>query len=207
MAFVAACTATFAAEVVWQHSLNAGGSWQCTLFSMQAKYTPSIVLHFQLWRLLTSAFLHNGFLHLFWNCFSILMIGFTAEREMPRKEFLTLLGVGTLGANLASAVFKPYTIGVGASGTIFALMGVIAVWYWLNQERLGPNKYIFLAFFILIGIFTVMNVFSAASVDFYCHIGGFVTGAPLAILYLRPASSFDADRYVPHHAHAALPNC
>lgn len=50
---------------------------------------------------------------------------------------MLLLLVGSYEGNVFSAIFKPYTIGVGASCTIFALIGCLCVWYWLNYHKLG----------------------------------------------------------------------
>ena len=56
--------------------------WVCTLHTFQAKFTYDITKKYQVWRLITAVFLHNGVLHLFWNMFSTLMIGFTVEQQM-----------------------------------------------------------------------------------------------------------------------------
>ena len=102
--------------------------------------------------------------------------------------------MGSYEGNVLSAIFKPYTIGVGASCTIFALMGVLAVWYWLNYYRMGQNRHIFLVFFILIGVFSVMNVMAGSNIDIYGHLGGLITGVPLGVLYLRTDSSDDTQK-------------
>ena len=99
--------------------------------------------------------------------------------------------MGSYEGNVLSAIFKPYTIGVGASCTIFALMGALAVWYWLNYYRLGQNRHIFLAFFILIAVFSVMNLLAGANIDIFGHIGGFIAGVPLGVLFLKSELSDD----------------
>ena len=73
-------------------------------------------------------------------------------------------------------------------------MGALAIWYWLNYYRMGPNRHIFLVFFILIGAFSVMNILSGANIDIYGHLGGFITGVPLGILYLRAEQSDDVQK-------------
>jgi rhomboid protease GluP len=85
------------------------------------------------WRLFTPIFLHNNWIHLFWNIFSLFMIGFVVESEIqtPRK-YLILLLTGGVAGNLFSAWAKPYSIGVGASAAIFAVLGALCVWVWLN---------------------------------------------------------------------------
>ena len=135
---------------------------------------------------MTAVFLHNGVLHLFWNMFSVLMIGFTVEHAMQTtQKYLWLLALGSYHGNVWSAIFMPYSIGVGASCTIFALIGVMVVWFWLNYHRLGQNRFVFLVFLVLIALFSVMNVLAGANVDIWGHVGGFVIGAPLGVLFLR----------------------
>jgi len=108
------------------------------------------------------------------------------------ERFVILLAVGSYEGNVLSAIFKPYTIGVGASCTIFALIGALCVWYWLNYHRMGQNRNIFLVFLLLIGIFSVMNIITATNIDVFGHLGGLLTGPPLAVLFLRSSNFEDA---------------
>ena len=124
-----------------------------------------------------------------------MLIGFTVERSVEsRNKFLILLAAGSYEGNVLSAIFKPYSVGVGASCTIFALLGVLAIWYWLNYYRLGQNRFVFLVFFILIGVFSVMNILAASNIDVYGHLGGFIVGVPLGVLFLRSESSDDTTK-------------
>ena len=200
MLFVVACTGTyFASKVVESTLISADNGdqerWMCTLHTLQAKFTYDITRRYQIWRLLAAVFLHNSFLHLFWNMFSFLMIGFTVEQAVQSSQkYLLLLLLGSYHGNVWSAIFKPYTIGVGASCTIFSLLGVIAIWFWLNYHRLGPNRNIFMVFFILIGVFSLMNVLAGANIDIYGHLGGLIIGLPLGVLFLRTEQSDDVRR-------------
>ena len=106
-------------------------------------------------------------------------------------KFLILIIVGSYQGNVLSAIFKPYSIGVGASCTIFACIAVLGIWYWLNYYRLGQNRHIFLVFFILIGAFSLMNFLAANNIDMYGHLGGFLAGLPLGVLYLKSEGSDD----------------
>lgn len=102
------------------------------------------------WTLITSMFMHAGFLHLFVNMFSLFFLGNFIERIIGRKRLFWLYIIsgifaglffvflsyfigsicivelfgGCLGAKIFSS---PDTIAVGASGAIFALAGLLAV--------------------------------------------------------------------------------
>jgi len=61
------------------------------------------------------------------------MIGFVVESEIQTpKKYFTLVLAGGVAGNLFSAWSKPYSIGVGASAAIFAVLGALKVWVWLN---------------------------------------------------------------------------
>ncbi|MCX6748263.1 MAG: rhomboid family intramembrane serine protease [Candidatus Pacearchaeota archaeon] len=85
------------------------------------------------WSLLTHMFMHAGFFHLFFNMFTLFFIGNFIEKIIGRKRFFWfyllsgLLGgiffvlAGILGLS------NPEIYGVGASGAIFGLLGLLAV--------------------------------------------------------------------------------
>ena len=95
-----------------------------------------------LWTVFTSMFMHAGVMHLFFNMFSLWFVGRFAETIIGRKRllyfylisgifagivFALLLGLfGTAG--IGEKIFgNPDIAGVGASGAIFGLIGLIAV--------------------------------------------------------------------------------
>ena len=123
--------------------------------------------------------------------FSVLTMSFTVEKYIDNtRNFILILLLGSYEGNVLSAIIRPYTIGVGASCTIFALLGVLLIWFWVNYERFGENRKIFLVFLIVIGVFSIMNVFISKSIDAWGHLGGFITGLPLGILLLK-SQGFD----------------
>lgn len=105
--------------------------------------TPSLILSGEnLWTFITSMFSHVLFFHLFANMFSLFFVGNFLERIIGRRRFLSVyLAAGILGGvffvGLAyigqlipygSILFGGIDInGVGASGAIFGLLGVLAV--------------------------------------------------------------------------------
>lgn len=94
-----------------------------------------------LWTLLTSVFMHGSFAHLFVNMFSLFFIGTFVEKLIGKKRFLLFYifaGIfaslffavlaGYFGFGILAKVFgTPETYGVGASGAIFGLLGLLAV--------------------------------------------------------------------------------
>lgn len=94
--------------------------------------TPSLILQgSSLWTLLTSMFTHVLFFHIFANMFSLFFIGNFLEKIIGKKRFFWIyLSSGILGGMffiLSGLIFNSNIPGIGASGAIFGILGVLAV--------------------------------------------------------------------------------
>lgn len=103
-----------------------------------------------LWTLATSMFLHMNFAHLFFNMISLFFVGTLLEKIIGKKRFFLFYMIsglfaglffsllsGFFGAGIGEKIFgDPAIFGLGASGAIFGLVGVLAV--------LIPRKKIYL---------------------------------------------------------------
>lgn len=95
-----------------------------------------------IWTFLTSMFMHGGLAHIIFNMVSLFFVGTLTERIIGRKRYFwfyiaagvfagivfvslaQLFGGSLIGAKLFGS---PTVAGVGASGAIFGLLGVLAV--------------------------------------------------------------------------------
>ncbi len=94
--------------------------------------TPSLISSGQnLWTLFTSMFSHFMFFHIFANMFSLFFIGNFLEKLIGKKRlFWIYIFSGLTGGiffTLSGIIFSNDIPGVGASGAIFGLLGVLAV--------------------------------------------------------------------------------
>tara|TARA_Y100000310_G_scaffold328431_1_gene396553 strand:+ start:2644 stop:3456 length:813 start_codon:yes stop_codon:yes gene_type:complete len=94
--------------------------------------TPSLILTGKnLWTFLTSMFLHAGFFHIFANMFSLFFIGNFLEKLIGKKRFISIYLIsGLIGGIffvLSGAIFSNNIPGIGASGAIFGILGVLAI--------------------------------------------------------------------------------
>ncbi len=101
-------------------------------FESNIAITPNLILQGKsLWTLLTSMFSHVLFFHIFANMFSLFFIGNFLERIIGKKRFLAVYFIsGILGGIffvLSGMIFNDNVSGVGASGAIFGLIGILAV--------------------------------------------------------------------------------
>ena len=150
--------------------------------------------------IVTSIFLHGGWLHLIGNMWFLWIFGDNIEDELGHFPYLLFyVGCGLL-ASLAHVVANPQSTipAVGASGAIAGVMGAYMVRFpWARIVTLVP---IFL-FFTTIEIPAVVMLFywfaiqffsgaasfgaeSSGGVAWWAHIGGFVAGA--ALIWSRP---------------------
>ncbi len=129
------------------------------------------------WLLLTSAFLHGSFLHIAFNMYVLFALGPVLERVLGHGRYLVLYLVAALGGGVASFWFSSVNaVSVGASGAIFGLMGALVV----AGRRL---RYDIRQVLILLAINLVIG-FIAPGVDWRAHLGGLVTGAAVAAVFV-----------------------
>lgn len=158
-----------------------GGPKLCSLYLLGASWGPAIASG-ALWRLLFPMMLHANALHIFFNIFFQLRIGFGMEKQFGHRKFCLLyLWCGFLG-NLLSVAADPMKLAVGASTSGFGLLGVWIAEVLLTWEILGesrPRIFLWLAFMLVSCV--LMSTLSP-SVDFMGHFGGAFAGFLLAIM-------------------------
>ncbi|MEQ6887473.1 rhomboid family intramembrane serine protease [Halomonas sp. CS7] len=135
----------------------------------------------QVWRLLSPAFLHFGWMHLIFNMLWLWYFGRQVEALQGSRRMLTLLLVAGIGANLAQYAAGTVLFG-GMSGVDFALLGYV----WLMSRR-APRSGFFvpqmLVVFMLGWLVFAMTDMAAAvgfgNVANEAHLGGLVVGLAL----------------------------
>ena len=131
----------------------------------------SLITAGEYWRLLTSVFLHFGFLHLAFNMLFLYNLGPGMEALYGHWRYLAIyLAAGLLGS-IASYALTP-GMSVGASGALFGLIGAY-LYFWLRRpkvgRRLGREMLILLVFNVAFGLIN-------PSVDNWAHFGGLSGG-------------------------------
>jgi membrane associated rhomboid family serine protease len=149
--------------------------------------------------LLTSLFVHAGFLHLLGNMLFFFLSGPFIEDVYGRPLFIALYVAGGIVATMSYALRHPEsTIPlVGASGAIAAVMGAYFVRFFRSKIELlfipflirpTLNFRFFLPAFVVLPAWLLQQLLesaaegSGAGTAFTAHIGGFVFGAAMAVL-------------------------
>ena len=155
---------------------------------------PTIPLPF--WStLITSMFLHGGWMHLFGNMLYLWIFGDNIEKVMGAGRFIVFYLVCGLAASFTHIAFGGGSTvpAVGASGAISGVLGAYLVLFPRNQVRvltrggiMSVPAIVVLGFWILIQMVSGIGSLAATSetsgggVAYMAHIGGFVAGLVLA---------------------------
>jgi membrane associated rhomboid family serine protease len=162
----------------------------CVLGDTSSWYTP-----------VSSMFLHGGWFHLIGNMWFLWIFGNNVEDSMGHARFLVFYLLCGLAAAAAQTATDPQSIVpmVGASGAIGGVMGA----YVLLYPRVHVHMLIFLGLFVttiavpavfMLGYWFAVQLLSGwtsigaegGGVAFWAHVGGFVAGAVLVLLFRDP---------------------
>ena len=130
------------------------------------------------YRLVTSAFLHDGIFHLAFNMYVLWILGQLLEAGFGRARFLSLFVVSMLGGAFGVLLLSPNAPTVGASGAVFGLMGAsvlvqravgVSIW----RSPLAPLLMLNIVFTLLVPRVSIGG-----------HFGGLIAGAIMGALML-----------------------
>lgn len=142
-----------------------------TLLLFGANY-PVLVRAGDYYRLITSAFLHVGLLHLIFNNYALYVIGSQLESFLGKAKFLIIYLVSAICGSLMSMLFSD-GISVGASGAIFGLLGSLLYFGYNYRVYLGT---VLKSQIIPLIILNLIIGFITPGIDNAAHIGGLLGG-------------------------------
>lgn len=166
----------------------------CTLYDLGASWGPSIASG-HIWRLVFPMTLHANMMHLFFNIFFQLRIGFGMEKQFGKKKFILLyLLCGVIG-NMISVAIDPFKLAVGASTAGFGLIGVWMAEILLSWEVMGPNRDRTLTWILFMLSSVIMMSSVASNIDIFGHLGGALAGFLAAILISEMPERYKPEWY------------
>jgi membrane associated rhomboid family serine protease len=165
-----------------------------TLIAFGAK-TNALLQSGEWFRLVTPIFIHAGLLHLLLNSYALWVVGIQVEKLYGSARFLLiylLSGVGGVGGSYFGQQLLHKLIdapSVGASGAIFGLFGVLAVFGFRYRNEMPPAiRRAMTAGVLPVIVINLFIGFSIPFIDNSAHIGGLLTGAALTLVipYIAP---------------------
>jgi len=170
-------------------------SEQLTGFDLVAAYGEKInefIAAGEVWRLLTSVFLHGGIIHLLFNAYALYVIGRQVETIYGPLRFSLVYLFAGLAGSVASFLLTPAP-SLGASGALFGLIGADAVFLFRNRKLLGERARRGLQNILFIALLNfAIGLQGAFHIDNWAHLGGLIGGLSLS-WFIGPLWAFRVD--------------
>ncbi|MBN2186211.1 MAG: rhomboid family intramembrane serine protease [Dehalococcoidia bacterium] len=136
------------------------------------------------WTIISNVFVHGSLWHILFNMLSLYFLGSFLIRLLGEKKFLAVYFLGGIVGNIFYILLAPaLSIGIGASGAIFALGGALAM--------MAPKLPVFMFFipvpvplWIAMLIFLVIS-FLGRGIAWQAHLGGLLLGLGAGYYYRK----------------------
>ena len=135
----------------------------------------SAVADGEIYRLVTSGFLHFGLVHLLFNGFSLWILGTMLEPAVGRLRFALIYFVSLLAGSFGALLVEPDALTAGASGAVFGLMG--SAFVYMRHRGIDPMQS-GLGFWLLLNLFLSFR----PGISLGGHIGGLVGGVIVTLI-------------------------
>jgi membrane associated rhomboid family serine protease len=148
--------------------------------------------------MVTSMFLHGGWMHLLGNMLFLWVFGGSVEEALGHFQYLIFYFISGIGAAVVHTIFNwgSHVPTVGASGAISGVMGAFIVLFpRARVATLIPALFLFFTVripaFLMLGYWFFLQIFSGVAslgmggdqggVAWWAHVGGFLLGALLVV--------------------------
>jgi membrane associated rhomboid family serine protease len=128
----------------------------------------------QPWTIISSIFVHGGFAHIIFNMISLYFLGSFFLRAAGERSFLAVYFLGGLAGNILFVLLAPFSIGIGASGAIFAVGGALAITVPSVRVFIIPIPVPMPLWVAIIIFFFISFLFSG--IAWQAHLGGLLLG-------------------------------
>lgn len=175
-----------------------------TLNDMGALYGPKIRESFiQAYRWIMGNLLHADFTHIFFNCFSILIVGTWLEYLIGVWRYLVIYVLSGILGSLFSVLVAPHISSVGASICICGVIAAYLSYYLINWHAIPrifgvQNRCTLLCIPILLVILCLPiyynsegSGFDDTTINIYGHLGGIIFGFFLGFIFIKPKNDND----------------
>ncbi|MEO6470370.1 MAG: rhomboid family intramembrane serine protease [Aeromicrobium sp.] len=127
------------------------------------------------WRLLTSAFLHEGVLHIAFNMYALYLFGPMVERALGIRRFVGSYLTIAIGASVfVYWLAAPNALTIGASGAVFGLFAMALIF-------LVKAKQDVTSLLVMLALNAVISL--QGNISWQGHLGGFLIGLGLGATF------------------------
>lgn len=132
--------------------------------------------------LVTAMFLHGGLMHMFNNLYGLLFAVMCLAPVARNSRLILCFLLCGIAGSVASVLWNPHVIGVGASGAVLGLWGIAVALAVLRDHRIAGNESFILKNVAIYGAITVAMGLLLPNIDNAAHIGGFAVGLVIGVV-------------------------
>lgn len=159
-----------------------------------AYYKTFILANGEVWRFITSGFVHIDIFHLAMNGIALMNLGSFVERLYGSKRLLLILLNGIFFGSFFVFVGQGNVLLVGLSGGLYALLGVMLVYLFetglINQPMIRSQ--------VLRMVFMNILINFLPNISILGHLGGLISGVLIGIMFTKKVS------WLPLRKHAMI---
>jgi rhomboid protease GluP len=130
----------------------------------------------QIYRFISSMFMHSGAMHIVMNMLSIYMVGQVLEKLFKPLTYLSIYFITGIFGSLLFLYININGQAVGASGAIFGIFGALAGFAWVHRRTMHNEFIKFIQSFGMILLINFVLGLAMPEIAMSAHIGGLITG-------------------------------
>jgi len=158
------------------------------IFNQLFAFAPAFALEMP-WTFITSIFMHASISHLLLNMFVLFIFGTYLENKVGSRKFFLIFIASGIAGNFGYMIstyalqntflgpyYNPLTIGIGASGAIYGILGTLAL---LEPYAIVYVFFVPMPMILATGVWTlteILGFFSPAGIARGAHLGGLFLG-------------------------------
>lgn len=164
-----------------------GGSQNVATLIRMGANVGARVKEGEYFRLMSSVFLHAGFMHIFFNTYVLFALGGFFNRILGESKYLVIFFVSGIMGSITSVFLGKAALSVGASGAIWGLFGASLALSVFKTSLIPDAIRLRLRRVTLINLVINLGVSLLPMIDMWAHIGGGVGGFLMSLpLIIRP---------------------
>jgi len=148
----------------------------------------------QPWTIISSMFVHGSIWHILFNMLGLYFLGSFLIRAAGERTFLAVFFLGGLVGNVFYLLLGPSFIpGIGASGGIFALAGVLAIIVPRVPVIIFPIPVpmpLWVAILIFFFILIILPMLIGGGIAWQAHLGGLLLGLIAGFVFRRSRRTY-----------------
>jgi len=162
--------------------------YNCIIIHNLGRISYDICKKGELYRLITSTFIHYHPLNIIANTALLITFGFTVELKLGYKKFLFTYFLHSIMANCISIAFEPNRIGYTGDSIVYSYVSMSLIYsiFGREEEKMDPAMYfqINLIHLITLTSIIIVNIFNMSTIDYLYNYSGLYLGLITGFLFL-----------------------